>query len=165
MILVLGLSSSHQSTPADCRGMNLSTAPIRPRWARIVAGFLIITVLSGAALLLRSMVKAGTAQVNYTISILTLTLAAVVFLTMQCAVVAKPTRDGLYVRNLVRRYYLKWPQIISVRFSPDRPWAQLDLSYGEPINVMAIQSSDGKFAHHNAERLAAWVRTGEAEEP
>ncbi|HLS02875.1 MAG TPA: PH domain-containing protein [Beutenbergiaceae bacterium] len=145
--------------------MQLSTAPIRPRWARVVAGLLLAIVVVGAVILISSMVRAGTDQVHYTISIVTLTLAAVVFLSMQIAVVAKPTPDGLYVRNLVKRYYLKWPQIISVRFSPDRPWAQLDLSYGEPINVMAIQSSDGKFAHHNAERLAAWVRTGEAEEP
>src|SRR5690625_1981303 len=145
--------------------MQLSTAPIRPRWARVVAGLLLAIVVVGAVILISSMVRAGTDQVHYTISIVTLTLAAVVFLSMQIAVVANPTPDGLYVRNLVQRYYLKWLQIISVRFSPDRPWAQLDLSYGEPINVMAIQSADGKFAHHNAERLAAWVRTGEAEEP
>lgn len=145
--------------------MQLSTAPIRPRWARVVAGLLLATVVVGAVILISSMVRAGTDQVHYTISIVTLTLATVIFLSMQIAVVAKPTPDGLYVRNLVRRYYLKWPQIISVRFSPDRPWAQLDLSYGEPISVMAIQSADGEFARHNAERLAAWVRTGEAEEP
>src|SRR5690625_4122776 len=145
--------------------MQLSTAPIRPRWARVVAGLLLAIVVVGAVILISSMVRAGTDQVHYTISIVTLTLAAVVFLSMQIAVVAKPTPDGLYVRNLVKRYYLKWPQIISVRFSPDRPWAQLDTSYGEAISVMAIQSADGAYAEAHAKRLATWVQNGEVEEP
>lgn len=126
---------------------------------------LLFTVVSGAAFLIVSMVRAGTDQPHYTMSIITLALGAAVFLLMQASVVAKPGPDGLYVRNLVHRHHLQWAQIISVRFSPDRPWAQLDLAFGDPINVMAIQSADGAYAHAQAQRLAAWVRTGEAEEP
>lgn len=145
--------------------MKPSSAPIRPRWARIVAGFLLLVVVTGAIVLISSMVRAGTEEPHYTMSIVAVTLAAVTFLSMQISVVAKPSAEGLYVRNLVQRYHLQWAEIISVRFSPDRPWAQLDLAVGEPINVMAIQSADGRYALTQAERLAAWVRTGEAEEP
>lgn len=145
--------------------MKPTTAAIRPRWARIVAGFLLLLVIAGAAVLISAMVRAGTDQPHYTMAIVTVSLAAVVFLVMQLSVVAKPTAEGLYVRNLVYRYHLQWAEIISVRFSPDRPWAQLDLAVGEPLNVMAIQSADGAFAQAEAERLAAWVRMGEAEEP
>ncbi len=144
--------------------MELSPRPIRPRWARIVAAFLLVTVVGGAIFLISSMVRAGTAQPNYTMTIITLALGASIFLGMQLSVVAKPGPDGLYVRNLVGRHHLEWAQILSVRFSADRPWAQLDLSYGEPISVMAIQSADGQYAQKQAERLAAWVRTGEAPE-
>lgn len=145
--------------------MSLSQAPIRPRWARVVALIMLIAVVGGAILLIWRMVQTGTEQPNYTVSILTLALAGGVFLTMHLAVVAKPTPEGLYVRNLVHRQHLRWEEIISVRFSPDRPWAQLDLTYGEPLNVMAIQSADGEYAVRQAEILAAWVKTGEAEEP
>lgn len=145
--------------------MKPSTTPIRPRWARIVAGFLLLVVVGGAVVLIFSMVRAGTEEPHYTMSIAAVTLAAVIFLVMQISVVAKPSAEGLYVRNLVQRYHLQWAEVISVRFSADRPWAQLDLSVGEPINVMAIQSADGAYALAQAKRLAAWVQTGEAEEP
>ena len=145
--------------------MTLSDAPIRPKWARIVASILLVTVIGGAVFLIWSMVRAGTEQPNYTMSIITLTLAATIFLTMQIRVVAKPRAKGLYVRNLVAKHEIPWEEIISVRFSADRPWAQLDVLYGEPVNVMAIQSADGAYAQEQAERLAAWVRTGEAREP
>lgn len=145
--------------------MKPTTAAIRPRWARIVAGFLLVLVIAGAGILISAMVRAGTEQPHYTMAIVMVSLAAVVFLVMQLSVVAKPRAEGLYVRNLVYRHHLQWAEIISVRFSPDRPWAQLDLAVGEPLNVMAIQSADGAYAQAEAERLAAWVRMGEAEEP
>jgi len=142
-----------------------STAPIRPRWARIVAGFLLVLVLGGAGRLVTSMVRAGTDEPLYTASIVTLALGAAVFLLMHMRVVAKPGPEGLFVRNLVHRHHLAWEEIISVHFSRDRPWAQLDLAVGEPVSVMAIQSADGAHAQREAERLAAWVRMGEAPEP
>src|SRR5690625_661354 len=97
------------------------TTAIRPRWARIVAGFLLLLVIVGAAVLISAMVRAGTDQPHYTMAIVTVSLAAVVFLVMQLSVVAKPTAEGLYVRNLVYRYHLQWAEILSVRLSPDRP--------------------------------------------
>lgn len=145
--------------------MKLSTAPIRPKWARIVAGLMLLAVVGGAVFLIWSMVRAGTEEPNYTMSIITLALAASIFLVMQISVVAKPSPEGLFVRNLIYRHHLKWEEIISVRFSADRPWAQLDLTFGEPLSVMAIQSADGQYAVKQAQILAGWVRTGEAKEP
>lgn len=145
--------------------MELSQKPIRPRWARVVALIMFIAVLGGAAFLIWRMVVTGTEQPEYTISILTLAIAGAIFLIMHLMVVAIPRPEGLYVRNLVHRYTFKWEEIISVRFSADRPWAQLDLWHGEPVSVMAIQSADGEYAIRNAQVLAAWVKTGEAEEP
>lgn len=145
--------------------MELSKSPIRPKWARIVASILLVTVVAGAIILIWGMVRTGTEQPNYTMAIVVLTLAASIFLTMQIRVVARPGRNGLYVRNLIKHYEIPWEEIISVRFSADRPWAQLDVLYGDPVNVMAVQSADGPYAQRQAERLAAWVRTGEAREP
>lgn len=145
--------------------MKLSQDPIRPRWSRIVASILLILVVGGSIVLIGLMVKNGTEQPHYTMSIITVALAGTVFLVMHLGVVAKPTPRGLYVRNLVQRHHLKWEEIISVRYSADRPWAQLDLTSGDPISVMAIQSADGAYALAKAETLAAWIRTGEAPEP
>src|SRR5699024_9786356 len=103
--------------------VTLSTAPFRPRWARYVAGGLAVVIPVGAVVLIAAMVRGGTDQPHYTMSIITVALGAVVFLGMHIAVVAKPSKDGLYVRNLIYRYRLEWAQIVSVRFSQDRPWA------------------------------------------
>lgn len=143
----------------------LSPKPFRPRWSRIVAGGLFVIIPGLAVMLIAAMVRNGTDQPNYTMAIVSVTLAAVIFLSMHLLVVAKPSTEGLYVRNLVHRQHLEWSEIVSVRFSPDRPWAQLDLAVGEPLNVMAIQSADGLYARGQAQRLAAWVKTGEAPEP
>src|SRR5690625_2283383 len=144
--------------PADSRTMKPTTAAIRPRWARIVAGFLLVLVIAGAGILISAMVRAGTEQPHYTMAIVMVSLAAVVFLVMQLSVVAKPRAEGLYVRNLVYRHHLQWAEIISVRFSPDRPWAQLDLAVGEPLHVMAIQSADGASSEERRRGQQWWWR-------
>lgn len=75
----------------------------------------------------------------------------------QSTVSATPSPEGLAVRNLMGTTRLEWAQIVSVRFSPDRAWAQLDLADGDQLAVMAIQSADGERARHSAQRLASLV--------
>ncbi|WP_246071954.1 PH domain-containing protein [Miniimonas arenae] len=81
--------------------------------------------------------------------------ALLVILWRQGTVTAVPDRDGITVRNLVRTTRVAWNEVVSVRFSSDRAWAQLDLADGEQLAVMAVQSADGAQARREAQRLAA----------
>lgn len=80
-----------------------------------------------------------------------------VVLWRQQGVSAVPDREGLVVRNLAFTTRVTWPQIVSVRFSQDRPWARLDLADGDELAVMAIQAADGENARREAQRLANLV--------
>ncbi|HUR74571.1 MAG TPA: PH domain-containing protein [Sporichthya sp.] len=64
---------------------------------------------------------------------------------------------GLEVVNLFRRHRLQWGEVLAVRLRRDDPWAFLDLSNGETIAAMGIQTSDGDAAPAAARALADLV--------
>jgi hypothetical protein len=84
-------------------------------------------------------------------------LAVAWFLHRQASVRAVPSETGLEVRNLFLRRTLEWAQVVDVRFGGGRPWAQLDLSDGDTLAVMAVQRADGARAEVEASRLATLV--------
>ncbi len=67
------------------------------------------------------------------------------------------TDAGLEVVNLFKRHRLQWGEVLAVRLRRGDPWAYLDLSSGETIAAMGIQSSDGEAAPVAARQLAALV--------
>lgn len=72
---------------------------------------------------------------------------------------ARPTAEGLVVKNMVRTRRFDWGQILGVTFSPegDDPWPLLDLTDGTTYAVMAIQHADGRRAHAEVARLRMLV--------
>lgn len=54
------------------------------------------------------------------------------------------TTEGVTVVNLLQVHHLAWPQIVSVQFRQGDPWVFLDLSDGETIAAMGIQTSNGR---------------------
>lgn len=143
-------------------------APFRPRRARKVAYVLaIMVVVAIAALFFFVRPNAGTeiTAADYMIVILFGAFLLGV-LWRQESVSAIPDQDGLVVRNLLSTRRVDWAEIVSVRFSPDRPWARLDLTDGDELSVMAIQAADGPRARGEAQRLATLVeRYGSGIEP
>lgn len=141
---------------------------IRPRKARYVAyGLAVVIILAVIALF--TFVRPNAATVLGPADYALIVVFAAVLLAVlwrQESVCATGDSTGLTVRNLFTTTRLTWTQIVSVRFSPDRPWARLDLTDGDELAVMAIQSADGEAAHREARRLAAMVdRWGSAAEP
>jgi hypothetical protein len=133
--------------------------PLRPRAARIVclplAG-VSLAMMIGLAVLLSPLtgVRVGMGD---RIGFVALGVAMAWFLLREAGVRADPDASGLTVRNLVRTRRLSWPEIVSVRFGPDRPWVQLDLADGGTLAVMAVQRADGDLARAEARRLATLV--------
>jgi hypothetical protein len=55
-------------------------------------------------------------------------------------------RAGLVVVNGYKRHAYDWAQVVAIRLPPGAPWAQLDLSDGTTMSVLAVQGSDGDRA-------------------
>ncbi len=72
---------------------------------------------------------------------------------------------GLWVVNAFRRRRLDWAQVVAVRLAPGDPWAQLDLSDGTVLAVMAMQGADGDRGRRMAAELAACVARRAGQEP
>lgn len=132
-------------------------APIRPRGVRWVAYVLAVVVI-GSLIALFAYVRPNAAtRLGIEDYFLMVVFAGALLgvLWRQATVVATPDERGVVVRNLMSTRYVTWPEVVSVRFSGDRAWAQLDLSDGDQLAVMAIQSSDGASARQAAVRLAS----------
>ncbi|MCF2529134.1 PH domain-containing protein [Yinghuangia soli] len=54
------------------------------------------------------------------------------------------TKDGVTVVNLLRVRHLEWAQIVRVTLRQGDPWVFLDLSDGETLAAMGIQTSNGR---------------------
>jgi len=140
--------------------------PFRPRAARWVASVLfVLTVLGLPTLLVVMAVNDLEMPLGDLVgfSLTALVLAWLCF--RQAAVRAVPDESGITVRNVVRVRRLAWEQIVAVRFGQNHPWAQLDVSDGTTLAVMAVQTADGEHGRREAGRLAALVQLHESDEP
>ncbi|WP_406279408.1 PH domain-containing protein [Embleya sp. NBC_00896] len=59
---------------------------------------------------------------------------------------------GVTVVNLVRTTHLEWAQIVRVYLRPGDPWVYIDMSDGDTLPVMGIQTSNGKAQAISAAR-------------
>lgn len=146
-------------TPAPPPGRTPDLSPIRPRWAPVVGVVLAVLVVASVVTLFVFVEPNAATQLGIEDYGLVVAVAAILLgvLWRQSTVSAIPSVQGVAVRNLMGTTHLEWAQIMSVRFSVDRAWAQLDLADGDQIAVMAIQSADGERARRAAKRLAALV--------
>ena len=92
-------------------------------------------------------------------------VVAALFLWRLGGVYARPSDDGLVVRNLLRTRRLAWAEVLQVHLALDDPWVVLDLADGTALPVLAVQRADGQRGMREAQRLADLVRErGEAPE-
>jgi len=140
--------------------------PFRPRAARWVAVVLFVLTVVGAPALFVIM-AVNELQMSFPDRIGTVFIAVVLawLCYRQAAVRAVPDDTGLTVRNFIRVRRVEWEEIVGVRFGPNNPWGQLDLSDGTTLAVMALQAADGEYARREAGRLAALVKLRESDAP
>lgn len=136
--------------------------PFRPRTARRVAWALLgLVAVAVAGLMVASFTTLD--EFGWMDRVLTVLFAGAgaVVIHRQATVVAIPSETGLRIRNLFLTTDLEWPQVVRVNFTVGHPWVTLDLSDGDTVAVMAIQSADGQFGLAEARRLAALVAAHE----
>lgn len=131
--------------------------PRRGRWVAIATA----AACAAAFLLLAVLVPTGGAagwQTRDRVLLVLFGAAITAFLVRYAMLRALPSHDGIDVRNLIHHRHVTWAEVVSVSgVSGGAPWAVLELSDTEQVSVMAIQRSDGPFAHQEVSRLSALV--------
>jgi hypothetical protein len=138
----------------------------RPRWGQVAAWGVGVVAVGGTALVAFTARGPLGAAASSRLSFALFALAATWLLWRLGGVHARPSPQGLVVRNVVRSRRLEWAEILAVRFGVNDPWVRLDLADGGTIAVMGIQRADGEHGMAEARRLVALVQEhGEAPEP
>lgn len=131
-------------------------APVfRPVRGRVVAAIIGVGILV-AALVLAVMLPEQY-EIMDRLTCAGIGIAVAVFMSRYATIHARPTAEGLYVRNLGPGELVPWESITAVRFSQGMPWPRIDLDDGLDMAVMAIQRSDGPRSVEEAQRLADLV--------
>jgi hypothetical protein len=73
------------------------------------------------------------------------------------------TEQGLTVVNGFKTREYEWAQLITASLRRGAPWASLDLSDGDTVPMMGIQSSDGDRAQTAVRVVRAFIREHSAE--
>lgn len=155
---------------ADAAAAKDPYAPFRPRWGRGVARVVSVVVLVSFLFAAITVPGQEGQKGDWTIAdrlLIFLSGAAIAyFLHRYATIIAVPSKDGLFVRNILRQHQLSWSQVIRVQYGGGAPWASVDLDDTDTVAVMAIQKVDGAHATAMAGRLAALIQVhGEASEP
>ncbi|KRE37188.1 hypothetical protein ASG73_12930 [Janibacter sp. Soil728] len=127
-------------------------ATFRPVRGRVVSTVLGVAILVGSVGLAIALPERFGVMDRVTSVLIGAGVAA--FMTRYATIHARPTAEGLWVRNLGPGELVPWEEITAVRFSEGMPWPRLDLADGMDIAVMAIQRSDGPGSVDEAQRLA-----------
>lgn len=131
-------------------------APIRPRWGTRVPWAMAVIVL--AAFVTAAITIPGTEwMITDRIFLAGLGVVIAWFLTRFGRIEARPSSQGLLIRNLFTSHEVAWAQILHLQFGGGSPWASIDTDQAQTIAIMAIQKSDGAFATDQAGRLAALI--------
>lgn len=123
--------------------------PTRGRWVSTVLG---VATLVGSVLLAMGLPERF--GVMDQLTCIGIGVGVAVLMSRYATIHARPTAEGLYVRNLGPGELVPWEQITAVRFSQGMPWPRIDLADGLDMAVMAIQRSDGAGSVDEAQRLA-----------
>jgi Bacterial PH domain len=131
----------------------------RPRRGRLVAyaiALVVVVTMTGLALALPGEGAAGFGVVDRAL----LVALGLVVATGLC-ILARPRiradESGITVVNLFHSRRLDWAEIVAVRLARGDPWVSLDLSDGETLAAMGIQSADGAYGRRQAAELARLV--------
>ncbi|MEO7752685.1 MAG: PH domain-containing protein [Terracoccus sp.] len=143
-------------------------APFRPKRGRVVA-----LVVTWAALLVFGAIAIAMPAdsgprwgVGDRVMFFGLGASVALLAWRYASIIARPSREGLVVRNLLLTRHLEWSEVVRIQFGGGEPWVTLDLSDSDTVAVMAIQKADGEVSGREASRLAALIEAfGEGEPP
>ena len=123
--------------------------PTRGRWVATVLG---VATLVGSVR--RALSLPDRYEIMDQLTCIGIGVGVAALMSRYATIHARPTTEGLYVRNLGPGELVPWEQITAVRFSQGMPWPRIDLADGLDMAVMAIQRSDGAGSVDEAQRLA-----------
>ena len=121
-----------------------------------VASVSLLTVCAAVTFALPARARGSfTVAQDVTLGVLLVAALAVLFGIARTRVRVDP--DGLHVVNGYRRHDLDWAEAVRVSLGRGAPWAVVDTSAGETLQLMAIQRSDGDRAVAAVRELRAVI--------
>ncbi|MCW2757678.1 MAG: hypothetical protein JWO46_1424 [Nocardioidaceae bacterium] len=131
--------------------------PLGTRMVGYVSGFGLVAIVAGGWFALGDDIRATfTTWQRVTCVVLGLLAAAVWYALVRPRLTA--TTEGVVVVNGYRVRRLDWAQVVSVRLRRGAPWAEMDVSDGTSIAVMALQGSDGDRARDALKEFGVLLR-------
>ncbi|RLV50243.1 PH domain-containing protein [Nocardioides mangrovicus] len=119
--------------------------PLGTRMVGLIAGLGLMAVCVASWIAMGAHLRAQFSFADRAMMLGLLAIAAAVWLAL-----IRPrlsvSEQGVAVVNGYRRRDLEWAEVVAVRLKRGAPWAEMDLSDGTSIPVMAIQASDGDRA-------------------
>ncbi|NUU26173.1 MAG: PH domain-containing protein [Streptomycetaceae bacterium] len=117
-----------------------------PKRSRLITRVVGLVILAGLVVLALALPEDGGWGVGSRAGIVATGVFGLCFMLMLGRPKVIATRDGVRVVNLIRVHELEWAQIIRVQLRQGDPWVFLDLSDGETLAAMGIQTSNGREA-------------------
>lgn len=150
------MSTARNGAPPTNAGGADPYRPFRPRWGRVVPLVFSVVALIGFAL--AAIFIPGEAWTVLDRLFLFAVGAAIFGVLLRYGLIeARPSTEGIRVRNLFTTRTLVWEQIVRMQFGRGAPWVTLDLDDTDTVPVMAIQKADGAHGRAMASRLSALV--------
>ncbi|RJL31335.1 PH domain-containing protein [Bailinhaonella thermotolerans] len=145
---------------------HVPTLPVtwRPRRGRIVSYGFAVFVVAGSVVLALLLPASFHLPDRLGIIVFCLLVAGLLHVLARSRVEA--SAEGVTVVNPTRTHRLAWAEIVDVRFVRGDSWPRFDLSDGDTLGALGIQSADGDLALQAVADLRALIRKyGEADEP
>ncbi|MBA3234033.1 MAG: PH domain-containing protein [Propionibacteriales bacterium] len=147
--------------PAGSDGRSSVSLPLsyRPLGSRVVAGVAAVALVTVVAVLWVNLSDAVQAKFSLFQRITLIAVFAALIAVLYALFRTSATADvvGLRVVNGYKTREFEWAEVIAISFTPNRPWAWLDLADGASVAVMAIQAADGDRASRSARELAGLI--------
>jgi hypothetical protein len=112
--------------------------------SRLITRIIGVVILGGLTVLALALPEEGGWGFGSRLGVVLTGVAGLAFMLVLGRPKVVADERGVTVVNLLRTHHLTWPQIVRVYLRPGDPWVFLDLSDGETLAAMGIQTSNGK---------------------
>lgn len=140
----IAVTGDHPAPPDDASGPGGLPRTWYPARSRLLTRVVGLVILAGLTVLAVALPEDGGWNLGSRAGIVATGVLGLGFMLMLGRPKVVATRDGVTVVNLLRVRRLEWAEIVRVSLRQGDPWVFLDLSDGETLAAMGIQTSNGR---------------------
>lgn len=138
------VTGDHPAPRDDVPGETALPRTWYPARSRLLTRVVGVVILAGLTVLAIALPEDGGWNIGSRAGIVITGVLGLCFMLMLGRPKVVATREGVTVVNLLRVRRLEWAEIVRVSLRQGDPWVFLDLSDGETLAAMGIQTSNGR---------------------